>query len=142
PHLFPFLAVLPGSQRAHETLALSLPPHRVELGKPASWFLPGRAGFVLAPTGPRAFGRPFTAPFRGPIDWADADSGYAGLVAFAGALLALLAARDRRSLPFLAFAGAGLLLAARFLPVAYLLYRVPPLRVPAYERFLLVSSLA
>jgi hypothetical protein len=142
PQVFTFLAILPDSQRAHETLGLSLPPHQVQLLQPASWFLPGRAGFVLSPTNPRAFGRPFEDPFHGPIDWADADSGYTGLVAFAGALLALLAARDRRALPFLLFAGLALLLAARFLPFAHLLYAVPPLRVPAYERFLLVGCLA
>src|SRR5882724_2060575 len=142
PHVLPFLAILPASQRAHETLALSLPPHRFELLRPASWFLPGHAGFVLAPTNPRAFGRPFEDPFQGPVDWADANSGYTGLVAFAGALLALLAARDRRSLPFLLFAGVGLLLAARFLPYAYLAQTVRFLKVPAYERFLLISSLA
>ncbi|HEV7514750.1 MAG TPA: YfhO family protein [Thermoanaerobaculia bacterium] len=142
PHLFPFLAILPASQRAHETLALSLPPTHPTLFAPRSWFLPGRAVLVLAPTNPRAFGRPFEDPFGGAIDWADSDSGYTGLVAFAGALLALLAARDRRALPFLLFAGAGLLLAARFLPFVYLLHQVPPLRMLAYERFLLVACLA
>jgi membrane protein YfhO len=142
PHLFPFLAILPDSQRAHEAIAQTLPPHRFALLPPSRWFLPGRAPFVLAPTNPRAFGRPFRDPFTGPVDWADADSGYTGLVAFAGALLALFATRDRRALPFLAFAGLGVLLAARFLPFIDLLYAVPPLRVPAYERFLLVGSLS
>src|SRR6185369_6649294 len=71
PHVFPFLAILPASQRAHETLALSLPPTHPTLFDPRSWFLPGRAVLVLAPTNPRAFGRPFTDPFGGAIDWAD-----------------------------------------------------------------------
>ncbi|MFY9826305.1 MAG: YfhO family protein, partial [Thermoanaerobaculia bacterium] len=68
--------------------------------------------------------------------------GYTGLLAFAGAWLALLAARDRRAWPFVGFAGAGLLLAGRFLPLAQLLYVVPPLRMPAYARLLPVVSLA
>jgi hypothetical protein len=141
PHIFPFLAILPASQRAHETLALSLPPTHPSLFSPSSWFLPGRSILVLAPTNPRAFGRPFEDP-PGPIDWADEDSGYTGLVAFAGALLALLAVRDRRSLPFLLFGGVGLLLAARFLPFVYVLHQVRPLRMLAYERFLLLACLA
>ncbi|MEA2691949.1 MAG: hypothetical protein QOJ16_1336 [Acidobacteriota bacterium] len=142
PHVFPFLSILPDSQRAHETLALSLPPTHPSLFDPRSWFLPGRSVLVLAPTNPRAFGRPFEDPFGGAIDWADSCSGYTGLVAFAGFLLALLAARDRRALPFLLFAGVGLLLSARFLPFAYLLHQIPPLRMLAYERFLLVACLA
>jgi hypothetical protein len=141
PHIFPFLSILPASQRAHETLALSLPPTHPTLLAPSSWFLPGRSILVLAPTNPRAFGLPFENPHEGPIDWADEDSGYTGLVAFAGALLALLACRDRRALPFLLFGGVGLLLAARFLPFAYLLHQVPPLRMLAYERFLLIACL-
>ncbi|HTQ80078.1 MAG TPA: YfhO family protein, partial [Thermoanaerobaculia bacterium] len=142
PHVFPFLALLPDSQRAHETLAQGLPLYHFELASPGTWFLPGHAGFVLSPTNPRAFGRPFVDDFKGPVNWVDAESGYTGLVALAGALIALLAGRDRRAWPFLAFAALGLLLAARFLPFAHILYGVRPLRVPAYERFLLIGCLA
>lgn len=141
PHVLPFLHVLPRSQRAHETLALSLPDAPVRLLEPLTWFLPGHGLFMLTPTNPHAFGRPYRDPFQGPINWADSGSGYAGLIALAGALAAL-ALRDRRARPFLAFALAGLLLAARFLPLAALTLAVPPLRTLAYSRFLLVTSLA
>ncbi|HXO18555.1 MAG TPA: YfhO family protein [Thermoanaerobaculia bacterium] len=143
PHVLPFLEVLTVSQRAHETLALTLPVHeRVSLAAPLTWFVPGHGQFVLSPTNPRAFGRPFEDPFSGPIDWADANSGYAGLVAFAGALIALLAWRDRRARPFLVFAAIALLAAGRFLPFAHLIYALPALRLLTYERFLMVGTLA
>ena len=141
PHVLPFLHVLPESQRAHETLALSLPDTPVRLAEPLTWFLPGYGLFALTPTNPHAFGRPYRDPFRGPLNWADAGSGYAGLIALAGAFAALLL-RDRRAGPFLAFACGGLLLASRFLPLAALTLAVPPLRAPAYSRFLLITSLA
>ena len=144
-HLLPFLWLLPRSQRAHETLAAALPPFEAELAEPRTWFLPGYHQFVLAPTNPHAFGRPYRDPFTGPINQADAGSGYAGLVAFAGALAALGAAasgRLRRAVPFLVFAALALLLAARFLPLAVALHAVPPLRAPAWARFLLVGCLA
>lgn len=144
-HLLPFLWLLPRSQRAHETLAAELPPHDAELGEPSTWFLPGHHRFVLAPTNPHAFGRPYRDPFTGPINQADAGSGYAGLAALAGAVAALGAAatgRLRRAVPFLLFAALALLLAARFLPLAVTLHAVPPLRAPAWARFLLVGCLA
>jgi hypothetical protein len=141
PHVLPFLHVLPRSQRAHETLALSLPDAPVRLLEPLTWFLPGHGRFMLAPTSPHAFGRPYRDAFQGPINWADSGSGYAGLIALAGAFAAL-ALCDRRARPFLAFALIGLLLAARFLPLAALTLAVPPLRALAYSRFLLVTSLA
>ncbi|HEV7785012.1 MAG TPA: YfhO family protein, partial [Thermoanaerobaculia bacterium] len=143
PQLLPFLASVPGSQRAHDTRDPGRPTGTMRLLAPLSWFQPGYGSFVLAPASPHAFGSPYQGKFRGPFNWAEAESGYTGLVAFAGAWLALLlAARDRRAWPFLAFAGAGLLLAGRLLPLAQLLYAVPPLRVPAYPRLLPVISLA
>lgn len=141
PHVLPFLHILPGSQRAHETLALERPSHRVSL-QPDTWFEPDYGGIVLAPWSPHAYGRPFRDPYHGPLNWAETVGGYTGLLALAGACIALLAVRDRRSWPFLAFAIGGVLLAAHFLPLAYLTHAVPALRVPAYPRFLLETSLA
>src|SRR6185369_16670050 len=80
-------------------------------------------------------------PFGGPMNWADSEPGYTGLVAFAAAWIALLAASDRRAWHFLGFAVASLLLASRFLPVMHLLNLVPPLRVPAYARCLMPGAL-
>lgn len=142
PHILPFLATVPDSQRAQEMLTHTLPPATFIPLYPLSWFVPGYGKFMLAPVSPHAYGRPYRDPFDGPFNWADSEGGYTGLAAFAGAFIALLAVRDRRVRPFLAFAVVGLLLAARPLPLAQLLYSIPALRVPAYARCLLPGSLA
>ncbi|MFL6231607.1 MAG: YfhO family protein [Thermoanaerobaculia bacterium] len=142
PHLLPFLAAVPESQRAGDMLAQGVGSAPVRLRNPLSWFEPGFGGFILAPLSPHAFGEPYHGPFRGPFNWADAEAGYTGLLAFAAALMALLGARDRRAWPFLGFAAASLLLASRFLPLAHLLHLVPPLRVPAWSRCLMPGALA
>ncbi|HEV8578056.1 MAG TPA: YfhO family protein [Thermoanaerobaculia bacterium] len=142
PHILPFLSLVPDSQRAHDTMTEKIPSDEVSALRPLSWFVPGYGKFILAPVSPHAYGRPFRDPFRGPFNWADSEGGYTGLVAFAGAVIALFAVRDRRVQPFLGFALVGLLLAARFLPLASVLYTVQALRVPAYARCLLPVSLA
>lgn len=142
PHLLPFLEIVPDSQRAGDTLTQTLGSQPWSLLFPPSWFDYGFAAFVLSPLSPHAYGRPYQDPFRGPFNWPDSETGYAGLVALAGAFVALLAVRDRRARPFLIFAVVSLLLAARFLPLAHLLWRVPPLRVPAYSRCLMPGALA
>ncbi len=142
PHILPFLAAVADSQRAQEALTHTLPPATFIPLYPLSWFVPGYGQFMLAPVSPHAYGRPYRDPFGGPFNWADSEGGYTGLVAFAGACIALLAVRDRRVRPFLGFAILGLLLAARPLPLANLLFTVPALRVPAYARCLLPGSLA
>ena len=142
PLLLPFLGSLPQSQRVQETLALELPAQHVGLLRPRTWFVSGCADFMLAPTNPWVYGRPYREPFRGPVNWVDAGSGYAGLVAFAGALVAGVSLRRRCVWPFLGFAVASLLLAAQLLPIARLLSAVPVLRAPAWSRFLPVACLA
>jgi hypothetical protein len=140
--ILPFLAIVPDSQRARDTLAEELPSAPVSALVPLTWFAPGYGRFVLAPVSPHVFGRPYQEPFHGPFNWADSEAGYTGLVAFAGALMALLAVRDRRAWPFLGFAIASLLLAGRFLPVALPLQLIPALKVPAYSRCLIPGALA
>lgn len=144
PHVLPFLALVPDSQRAHETLADRLPEHHAGLD-PQTWFLPQFVRFVVAPTNPHAYGRPYREPFRGPFNWPEALSGYVGLLPFAAAIAALFAGRKARvprlALPFLAFAAASLLVTARFLPFAWLVDAVPPLRLLAHTRFLVVGTL-
>jgi hypothetical protein len=142
PHLLPFLAIVPDSQRTGEMMAQTVHPGRIQALYPPSWFESGYLDFLLSPLSPHAYGLPYQGPFAGPFNWADAEAGYTGLVAFATALIALFAARDRRALPFLGCAAAGPLLAARFLPVAHLFHAIPPLRVPAYSRFLPPAALA
>lgn len=144
PHLLPFAFHLPHSQRAHEMLDRKLPPYYVGLD-PLTWFLPGYGRFMMAPVSPRAYGVPFEDEFRGPINWVDSESGYAGLVAFAGSMVALLVSwgrRRRRAWPFLGFGLASLLLAAQWIPFAHLIYAVSALKAVAWSRFLLVGCLA
>lgn len=142
PLLLPFALHLPQSQRAQETLARRMPALDPELGNPWSWFLPLVGKFVLSPLGPHVFGRPFQDEFRGPINWVDAGSGYAGLVALVGSMVALLAFRRRRAWPFLAFAAVSLLLATQPIPLAHLTYAIQPLRAMAWSRFLPMACLA
>lgn len=142
PQWLPFLLYLPESQRAQETLGREMPPHFFDRSNVLTWFLPGYAQFMQAPLSPRVFGRPFQDEFHGPFNWVDANAGYAGLLALAGSWVALLAARKRRAWPFLAFALASLLLAAQALPLAHLIFAVPPLRAVAWGRFLLPGCLA
>ncbi len=143
PQILPFLATVPDSQRARDTLAYNLPAGYVSIREPITWFVPGYGKFTLSPLSPHAYGRPYRDPFTGPFHWADSEAGYTGLVALAGALAALLAAaRDRRAWPFLGFAIASLLLASRLLPLSNLLELIPPLKVPAYARCLIPGSLA
>jgi hypothetical protein len=145
PQLLPFACALPTAQRTRDVLALPLPPHQARPFAPASWFPPETAAFVVAPINPRVYGIPYQEPFYGPGNWVDALCGYPGLVAFAGAVVALLGWRRRlarRAHPWLAFAVLSLLLAAHFVPFALLLEAVPALRLPAYTRLLPVACLA
>jgi hypothetical protein len=141
PLLVPFLRAVPASQRARDMLGVEMPDHDFRALEPASWFLRPTAAYLRSPINPRVYGLPYEEPFRGPFDWPDALGGYAGLAAFAGAVVALLAVRDRRAWPFLGSALVILLLVAGFAPFAWLIYSVPALRVPAYARFLPVACL-
>jgi hypothetical protein len=142
PLLLPFLAAVPESQRAGDMLAKGVGAAPLNLLIPPTWFEPGFAAFALSPLSPHVYGTPYHGPFRGPMNWADSEAGYTGVLAFAAALITLLAAGDRRAWPFLGFAAASLILAAHFLPTAYLLSLVPPLRVPAWARCLMPGALA
>lgn len=142
PHVLPFVLHLPHSQRAQETLVREMPSYHVYLQAPWTWFLPGFGRMILSPVNPRVFGRPYQDEFRGPFNWVDSESGYAGLVALAGSAVALLALRRRRAWPFLVFAVASLLLAAQFIPLAHVIFSVNGLKTVAWSRFLLVGCLA
>ena len=142
PHLVPFAAYLPHSQRAQETIARQASDFHSTVWDPFTWFLPASRAFLMAPFNPHAFGRPYQDDFTGPFSWPDADSGYAGLVALTGALFAAASLRRRRVWPFLGFALAGFLLAAEFVPFANLIDSIDVLQVVCYRRFLSVSVLA
>jgi hypothetical protein len=150
PQMVPFLASLPAAQRTRE-MRLALSPAAAPgvpiatahgLWPPAGgWFAPDLRAFLLAPAGPSVYGIPYEPPFRGPWDWPDALSGYAGVVALAGAVLAMGAARDRRAWPFLTLAALCLLLAAGCSPLRRLGEAVPVLRLMAWPRLLMLTSL-
>lgn len=142
PHLVPFAAYLPHSQRAHETVAGQMADFPSSLWDPFTWFLPASRAFLMAPFSPHAFGRPYQDDFGGPFSWPDANSGYTGLVLFTGALFAAAGLRRRRVWPFLGFALAGFLLAAEFVPFANLIDSIDLLQLVCYRRFLSVSVLA
>lgn len=160
PQLLPFAYALPAAERTRDMLALDVSGHHARLLAPKSWFLAPSAAFVLAPINPRVYGIPYQEPFRGPVNWVDALSGYTGLLAFAGAAIALLASAARaasgataasgtrgsgragRARPWLGFVIVSLLLAAGFVPFALLQQAVPLLRLPTYTRLLPVACLA
>lgn len=142
PHLVPFAAYLPHSQRAQETIAGRMSDVHSSLWDPFTWFLPASRAFLMAPLSPHAFGRPYQDDFSGPFSWPDADSGYAGLVALTGALFAAVSLRRRRVWPFLGFAIVGFLLASEFVPFVKLIDSVDALQMVCYRRFLSVSVLA
>lgn len=142
PHVLSFLVHLPQTQRAQEKAARAMPAHEAASWNPATWFVPASRAFLLAPLNPRAFGRPYQDEFGGPYNWPEAGSGYAGLVAFAGAVAAALRVRRRRQWPFLGFAAAGFLLAAELVPLAALIHSFEVLQVLHYPRFLGVCALA
>jgi hypothetical protein len=97
---------------------------------------------LLAPANGLVYGKPYRESFRGAIAWTISETVYAGLAAFLGCGLALATRRRWWSVPFLAFAGVGLLLAADFRPLTRLWFLLPPLRLPEYARFLPVAALA
>jgi hypothetical protein len=140
PLLLPFVVLARSSQRAAETLVA--PEPRFDWHVLGDWLTAGEARFLQTPLGPAVFGRPYDAANRRPWDWPDALCGYAGLLAFAGAIVSLTAGPDRRRLPFLIASAGALLVAAEIKPLMALLWHVPPLRVPAYKRLLILSSLA
>jgi hypothetical protein len=109
---------------------------------PVRWFVPESVRFLDAPLGPEVFGKAYQEELSGPWDWPDALSGYAGIVALFGAAVALVSRARRKVVPLVVFVVAALIVAAEFVPFARLCASWPVLRMPAYPRGLLVSSLA
>lgn len=136
PAWLPFLDAATKSLRAETRKAA------VDRPADSGWFPVGRAKLVLAPLHPRAFGAPFSGEPL-PSDTTDtvAWTPYAGLVAWFGALCALLAMPRRAAL----IGGLGLavlLLAAGFRPFVALLDWSHWLRTPEATRLLPVTALA
>lgn len=143
PQLLPFAAHLPDSARVHEVVEREMPPYLMRLEAPLSFFVPGFGKYMLAPASPRSYGLPFEGPFEGPFNWLESECGYAGILAFAGSLAALFAARRRRRVwPFLLFGIGAVVLAAQPIPLAHAIFAVGFLKTVAWSRFLLVGCLA
>jgi hypothetical protein len=141
PLLVPFAFSLPDSLRAGEHLAGPAPLREMDPRRPASWFHDYKGGFFASVANPHAHGRPFRETFSGPIAWTLAETPYAGLLAFAGVLVAV-ACRLRMARVLVWFSGVVLVLATGFIPVQAVLHRVPLLRLPEYGRFLPVLAVA
>lgn len=141
PHLVPFLATVPGSERAEAALAQVLPDQETSWLRPTSFFLGPGAGDLLASLNPEAFGRPFAEPYTGPSNWCESGAGYAGLLVLAGVAVLLGTGCPRRLLPFAVAAAVCILLSAHFLPTLHVLVLFPPTRAFAYRRLLLLFSL-
>ena len=150
PQLLAFVAAVPGSQRARdmaEHTAGGLVAGPRSWSDPGSWFFEGRGRFLLAPLDRQVFGRPYAGAFTGALSWPDSLAAYAGVVALGGALAALFVGRGgsrrrRTAGPFLLLGGLFLLLASHLLPLLEVLFLVPPLRLPAYARLLILVPLA
>ena len=78
PMLFPFLSLLPRTQRAQEHAERRQPTERADLLRPRTWFLWDQGMLFVAPTNPLAFGRPYREDFRGAVAWPVAETPYAG----------------------------------------------------------------
>lgn len=142
PLLLPFARMVPHTQRSRDTVAQHRLDGELHLADPDSWFYESRGRFLLAPLSGRAFGRPYRDSFGGALSWPDSLSAYAGLVALAASVLALASRRRRTAAALLLLAGIFVALASHFLPLLRVLFLLPPLRVPAYARFLLMVPLA
>ncbi len=139
PMLLPFAGAVSSSQRAGEMTS-----ETVDLAhagwSPASWFDGEHVDFIGAALSPVAFGRAYIDDFGGRTNWAEAGAAYAGLVALVGAVVALLSVRRARWL--LGYYAFCMLAATGFLPVAWLVSRLPLLELISYNRLLPVASLA
>ncbi|MGE5234368.1 MAG: YfhO family protein [Acidobacteriota bacterium] len=137
PLLLPFARLLPHTQRAQEHMQRVLPA----IGgwsEPASWFVERKGSILLAPLNPYVFGLPYGGVEKAQVDtiWPIALLPYASLAVIFGAVAALASRRRRkRALVLWTFAAVVLLLGVGFLPLARLLWIVPPLRLPEYARF-------
>ena len=142
PLLVPFARMVPHTQRSRDTVTQHRLAGEMRLNDPNSWFFESRGRFLLTPLSGHIFGRPYRVPFEGALSWPDSLSAYAGLVALGTGILALGSRRRRTAGALLLLGAVFLLLASHFLPLMRLLFLLPPLRVPAYARFLLLVPLA
>jgi Bacterial membrane protein YfhO len=138
--LLPFLLVAPHSLRASHGAGTTATTAAAEPGS-SPLFPPGQERLFLGALSPWAFGRPFHETFTGPGNWPSAAGGYLGLVALAGMAAALGSRRRRLVLALCGLALGLMLLAARFLPLRWLLGHVPLGGALAVDRFLPAAAL-
>ena len=133
PHLLPFAKLLPHTVRYHRTHG----SHEGPAAESRPMFNGVQAQFIKGVANPHAYGSP---PFSGLGYHPLGGTGYAGLVALAGAAMAL-AVGTRRCWPFFGFAIGSALMVAAFAPLVELAAFIPLARTVAWTRFLLVASL-
>lgn len=92
-------------------------------------------------TNPHAAGRPYQEAFRGRYNWCEGLVPYAGVVAFAGLVAALLCGpRPARTCAW--FALATLILASGWRPLAQVVQATPGINLVTWERVLMAGGLA
>jgi hypothetical protein len=128
PHLAPFAKHLPHTVR-YQRMSDATEDASGGLG---TMLNARRAHLLKGAVNPHAFGR---APYSGRGFVPVGGGGYAGVLALAGAVLAI-ALRVRRCWPFLVVAGAVGLMIAEFLPLALIVSRLPVVETVEWTRLI------
>ncbi len=141
-HLVPFLRFLPHSERVVHSQHHERFPSYFELTRPSTWFRPRAVVALVAPLNPHTFGRPFEGRHPGPGDWPGTATTYNGVLALAGAALAVSGRRRRRAWVFAGFGVAVYLLVSGFTPFDVLHRNLPLLASGNVARYLFAAGLA
>ena len=140
PHVVPSLWVVSRSDRSDHMKGQRVPERKPVLSDPLTWCIGSQILIAVQPANPRALGTPYRKQPPAPHGWPVPGSLYSGLVIFACAA-ASLATRRRTLIPFLAFAGVGLILAVKFIHIERLRLQMPLIELIAVNRVLPLVSL-
>jgi hypothetical protein len=140
PQVIPSLWAVNYSERSEHMKSERAPEKTPIWSDPLTWCDGQQILVALQPANPRALGTPYRDRPPPPQPWPIPSSLYSGLLVFAGAIAAL-GARRRAIIPFFSFAGVGLVLAVRFIPIDKLRLKIPVLEMIAVNRVLPLVSL-
>ncbi len=140
PQVIPFLWAVNNSERSEHMRSQRAPDKIPIWSDPLTWADGQQILIAMQPANPRALGTPYRDRPPPPQPWPIPGSLYSGLLVFAGAA-ACLGARRRALIPFFVFAGVGLVLAVRFVPIEKLRLQIPLLELIAVNRVLPLVSL-